>query len=179
MLKFIETENYIEIQSRLPAGKRVLLAAIALFPLLAPYQLIIQPDWQDYLNIFFLFVAAISIGAMAVSALFAWAAVAGLNQRLRFDRLHGQMFYTAGAPIVRRQVTRCPLADIAHLETEKHDWSDGAPSYRFVTHMIDGKTFKVGSAWSREEIDRIVTRVSAFLGLPLQTSQSKPAGGLR
>lgn len=166
MLKVIETKNYIEVQSRLPASQRVLLAAIALLPLWAPYQLIIRPDWQDYLNVFFLIVAAVSIGAVAVSVLFAWAAVAGLNERLRFNRARRHLTYTAGAPLVRRHHTRRPMADIAHLGTEKHDWSDGTPSYRFVTHMVDGKTFKAGAAWPREEIDRVVARVSGFLELP-------------
>ncbi|MGD8242351.1 MAG: hypothetical protein PVF59_05985 [Desulfobacterales bacterium] len=178
MLKVIATQNYIEIQSRLPAGQRALLAAVAVFPLLAPYQLIIRPDWQGYLNVYFLFVAAISIGAVAVSGLFAWAAVAGLNERLRFDRAQGYLTYAVGAPIVRQQTTRRPLADIAHLETVIHDWSDGAPSYSFVTHMVDGKTFKAGSSWSRKEIDRIVARVSTFLGWSSYASQPLSTGGL-
>jgi len=59
------------IHSPMHRGMRIVLGAVALFPLLAPYELLFRTRWESYLNPFFLFFAAISIGALAVSAGFA------------------------------------------------------------------------------------------------------------
>ena len=165
MIRVIEGKEVIEIQSYMPAGLRVLFFLLALFPLLAPYELIIRPNWHSYLNVFFLFSALISVGALAVSAFLVWAAIAGLNSKVRFDRAEGTLTYSAGAPIVRWHFRQCPIESIALLRVEKNDWSDGAPSYSFLTQITDGSKFKSGSSWSSEEIEDIVQRVSTFLGM--------------
>ena len=79
MLKVIETKEEIEIQSLMLIRQGALFLLLALVPLLAPYELIVRPHWQHYVNVIFLFAAAISAGAIAVSALLAWAALAGLR----------------------------------------------------------------------------------------------------
>lgn len=165
MIRVIESQEAIEIQSNTPAGLRILFGVLALFPLIAPYELIIRPNWQNYFNVFFLFVAVISFGALGVSLFLVWAAVAGLNSRLKFDRSNGTLTYSAGAPIVPWRTVQCALESLDRLEVEKHDWSEGSPGYSFVAIMVDGKSFKSGASWSREEIETIVKRVSVFLGL--------------
>ena len=164
MFRVIESTEAIEIQSYMPTGQRVVFLVFALFPLLAPYDLIIRPNWQSYWNVIFLFVALISLGALAVSAFLVWGAIAGLNSKLRFDRADRTLTYSAGAPIVRWRTQRCPIEGIAQLRVEEHDWTAGAPSYSLVTQLADGTQFKSGSSWSKEEIENIVRRVSAFLG---------------
>lgn len=168
MLRIIECKEIIEIQSYLPVGERVLFILCSIFPLLAPYELIIRPNWQSYLNVFFLFAAVISIGAMTVSAFLVWAAIAGLNSKLKFNRADGIMTYSAGAPIVRWNTQKFPIKDITHLRVDKHSWSDGWPSFSFLAQMADGNTFKCGSSWSKKEIDDIVQRVAVFLGMSTQ-----------
>ncbi len=147
-------------------GQRILFLAFALFPLLAPYQLIIRPGWHDLTNPFFLFALVVSVGAVAVSLMLAWAGIAGLSSRIRFDRERGTVTYQTCAPIVPLRTVRRPIGTIVALRTVPHDWTDGSPSFSFVTEMEDGSTFKCGSSWSREEIDGIIAQVSAFLGLP-------------
>jgi len=171
MLRVIDGQGMIEVQSTMPAGQRVLLLLLSFFPLLAPYELVIRPDWHSYWNPFFLFVAVISAGALAVSALLAWAAAAGLNSRLRLDRAQATLTYSAGAPLVRWRAVQYPLDQVARLEIETDDWSDGPPSYSLVTLMADGRAFKLGFSWSREEAEGIAGRVSSFLA-----SGNKPLG---
>jgi hypothetical protein len=60
------------------------------------------------------------------------------------------------------------IEDIADFRIAKKDWSDGGPSYALVIQMADGRTFKSGSSWSREEIEVIVRRVSTFLDISTQ-----------
>jgi hypothetical protein len=165
MLKMSEREEVIEIRSYLPTSLRILFFLLAFFPLLAPYELLIQPNWYSIWNVFFLFAAVISAGALAVSALLFWAAVAGLNSKLVFDKTTGIMTYSVSAPIVRWRSQQHPIQEIAVLRVEKHDWSDGAPSYSFQTQLADGSVIRSGSSWSKEEIEDIVQRVSAFLGI--------------
>lgn len=163
MIKVIESEDVIEVQSNLPIGQRVLFVLLALVPLLAPYELIIRPKWQSYLNLFFLFVAVISFGALVVSAFFVWAAIAGLDSKLRFDKAAGMLTYSVSAPILRWRTERYPVESLATMQVEIHDWSDGSPSYSLVAVMADGRSLKSGSSWSREEIEAIVQRVTSFL----------------
>jgi hypothetical protein len=165
MLRVVETNDVLEIQAQIPAGQRVLFLLLSFLPLLAPYELIIRPDWHDTWNVYFLFAAFISAGALAVSALLVWAAAAGLSTRLRFDRAHGTLMYSAGAPVLRWHTVRHPIKNIAEFQVEKHDWSDGQPSYSFVTLMADGRSFRGGSSWSRDEVEGIRRMVSSFLGM--------------
>jgi hypothetical protein len=51
------------------------------------------------------------------------------------------------------------------VRVDKHDWSDGSPSYSLLIQMSDGSQLKSGSSWSREEIEELVESVSKFLGL--------------
>jgi hypothetical protein len=168
MPRVVERGDVIEICSRLSTGQRVFFFLASLVPLLAPYELILKPEWSDSLNLFFLFAAFISAGALLVSALLLWAALAGLDTRLRFDRTRRTFSHSAGAPIVRWRTTVRPIEQIARLEVETHDWSEGAPSYSFRVLLADGREFTSGSSWSRQEIEDVVERVSAFLDLKLQ-----------
>lgn len=47
---------------------------LGLVPLIAPYELLLEPRWHNYFNVPFLFAAAVSAGAGAVSAFFVWGA---------------------------------------------------------------------------------------------------------
>jgi hypothetical protein len=163
MLTVIENEDAIEIMSRMPPGQRVVFGLLALFPWIAPYELLIQRGWQSYFNFFFLFALIISLGAIAVSLFLVVFAAAGLNSRLQFDRRRGIISYSAGAPVVRWRTVEYPLADLAKLHLEKIDWSDGSPSYSVLAALKDGRELKSGSSWSKAEIEAIVQRVSSFL----------------
>ena len=170
MLTVIESENSFEIQSTLPTGQRVIFLLLALFPLIAPYELIIEPDWEYYFNVFFLIALIISVGAMALSAFLVWAAIAGLNSQLRFDKSQGTFSCAEGAPVVRWQTKQFPLEDVASLRIEKQDWSDGSPSYTLLVVTDDGKEFKAGSSWSLKEMEAIRQRASSFLFYKVEQS---------
>jgi hypothetical protein len=44
--ELVERVDCLEVRSRMRVGMRVLLAALGLFPLLAPYELLIKIDWD-------------------------------------------------------------------------------------------------------------------------------------
>jgi hypothetical protein len=161
--ELVERAERLEIRSPMHVGMRLLLAALGFFPLLAPYELLIRIDWEHYLNLFFFLSAFISAGATAVSAFLFFAAVAGLNSTMVFDRRAATFNYSSQAPIVRRSTLSHPLSDVRSIEVDVRDWSDSAPTYHLGVTMSDGTVFESGSSWSRDEIESIRSRVVKFL----------------
>lgn len=166
MLTVIERPESFEVQSRMRTGKRVVLALLGLFPLLAPWELLIKPDWTDFRHPVFFFMTAISVGAIAVSLMLFWAAVAGLDSKIRFNREKGTFTWSTRGPVVTAKRIRRPIGDIANLRAVAHEWTEGSPSYSIQVELVDGTILKSGSSWSRKEIDEILTRLSGFLGMP-------------
>ena len=78
----------------MPAGWRLLFALLSLVPLLAPYELLVRVEWNDYFHPFFLLAAIVSAGAVAVSVFFLFSAAAGLTSRMRFDRARSTFTYS-------------------------------------------------------------------------------------
>ncbi|HQQ76753.1 MAG TPA: hypothetical protein PLB01_05320 [Thermoanaerobaculia bacterium] len=162
-LPVVESTDTLEIESPMLVGKRILFFLLGLFPLIAPYELLLEPRWTGYANVFFLFMALVSLGALCVSALLVWAAVAGIASRMTFDRGRRLFTYTAWAPVMGTRTSRCPLDAIAAVEVQTHEWSDGAPSYSLNVVMKDERTFRTSSSWSRKEVETLRRRVEAFL----------------
>ncbi len=164
-LHIIQTPDRLSVYAPLPAGNRLLFLLLSLFPLLAPYELLFRIRWTTYWNFFFLFAAAISAGAVVVSAFLVWAAVAGMNTEMVFDARLGIFYYAAQAPILRRRVQEHPLASVKEIAVETHEWSDGAPTYSLKAVLADGKTFSLGSCWSRAEVNAVRDQAAAFIKL--------------
>lgn len=161
--ELVERVDCLEIRSRMRGGMRILLAALGLFPLLAPYELLIKIDWSHFMNPFFFLAAFISAGATALSALLFFAAVAGLSSKIVFDKHTATFSYASEAPVVRRTRQVQPLSDVRSTEVGVLDWSDGAPTYHLSITVKDGTVFESGSSWSREEIEWTRDRVVQFL----------------
>lgn len=164
MFELKQEKNRLMIVSLMPWGMRLVFALLSLFPLIAPYELVYKIGWTTYLHPFFMLAAFISAGAVALSAFFLFAAVAGLNSRMVFDTFTSQFVYTAQAPIVRRHTKRYPLSSIADVSVRVYDWSDSSPSYALQIEMDDGAVFDTDSSWDRSEAEEAVAQVRAFLG---------------
>jgi len=158
-----ESDDRLEVRSPMRPGMRALLATLALFPLLAPYQLIVKVEWESYLHWFFLLAAFISAGAIALSVFLLFAAVAGLSSRMVFDTRAGTFVYSSRAPVVRPAPRAYPLGAVVAVEVCERAWSDGAPSFHLGVATSDGMVFESGSSWSRGDIEAIWARVDQFL----------------
>jgi hypothetical protein len=163
MPNIIESDGILEIRETMGVGKRALYLVLALFPLLAPYQLILRPGWTSFFNFMFILALAISLGALFVSGFFVFTALAGFSTRLRFDP-HERLFtYTQEAPIVPLERTRIGFDQIHAVEVEEHDWSDGAPTYSVRIQIQDGRSYKSGSFWKKPEAEQVVEKVETLL----------------
>jgi hypothetical protein len=161
--ELIEGANHIEVRSPMRAGMRVVVAIVGLFPLLAPYDLLVRVEWQQHMHLAFLFAAVVSAGAMALSALLLFAAVAGLSSAMVFDKVSGTFTYTAKAPILRRFGQTHRLSQIHDVSVVVRDWSDGAPTYHLRIVLADGAVFESGASWSQDEVETMRARVQRFL----------------
>lgn len=164
MIEIVETPVALEVRDRLRPGMRVVFGLLALFPLLAPYELIIRPKWESYLNFPFLFVLIIVAGALVVSAFLLMAAVAGLNTLMVFDRISGMFTFSRSAPVVPLRTFRYPFAEVETVEIESHDWSEGAPTYSLRAVMKDGRAFSTGSSSERPKMEDALRRAQSILG---------------
>ena len=163
--ELVERMDCLEIRSRMRGGMRILLAALGLFPLLAPYELLIKIEWEHFVNPFFFLAAFISAGATALSAFLFFAAVAGLSSKIVFDKHTATFSYSSEAPVVRRTRQVQPLSNVCSTEVGVRDWSDSAPTYHLSITMKDGTVFESGSSWSREKIEWIRGRIDQFLAV--------------
>jgi hypothetical protein len=147
----------------MPLPKRLLFALLALFPLLAPYELLIRVQWTSYWHPFFLLSAIISAGAIALSAFFVFAAVAGLSSRITLDAKRSTFTYSQGAPVVPRRTLALPLSSLEDVQISTREWSDGSPSYSLTFKMSDGTEFQIGSSWSRQDLEDDAAEIRRFL----------------
>jgi hypothetical protein len=86
VIELVDRGDRLEIASPFPPGRRIVIFLAGLVPLIAPYELIWRVSWQTYWHPAFLFFALIALGAVAVSAFFVFAALAGFQSSMVFDR---------------------------------------------------------------------------------------------
>ena len=153
----------LDIISPVPVGKRILLALLGLIPLLAPYELLWRVQWNHYWHPVFLLFAIVSMGAVAVSGLFLFAALAGLSSKMTFNGLRSTFTYLERAPIVPQRTQVLPLSSIESIHIRTQEWSDGSPSYSLRITMFNGAVFDSGSSESRQEIEQVKMQVETFL----------------
>ena len=166
MLRVTESGDRMEITSPMPVGKRLAFLVLALVPLLAPYQLLIAPGWENITNPFFGFAALVSFGAMAVSAFLVWAAIAGIESTARFDRQRATLTTAARAPVMPLQTHTYAFNAVRAVEVETTEWSDGGPSYTLRIDTADGRAFKLLAGYDQAEVEAVRRQVSRFLAQP-------------
>ena len=146
----------------MPLGRRIVFGVLALFPLIAPYELLIRPDWEQWRHPAFIFVAAISLGAVSVSAFLLFAAVAGLAQRMRFDAGSGMLTYWRSAPVVPTVSRTWPFEAVDRVEVVVNTWSEGPDTYS-VAIVVGGRAITTNSTDSRDDVERYVSRIHEVL----------------
>jgi hypothetical protein len=161
--ELVEVGDRLEVRSPMRNGMRVVFALLGFIPLLAPYELLVRVDWQNYLNPFFLLAALISLGAMALSGFLFFAAVAGLSSLMVFDRMTSTFVHSAWAPVVRRTRREYPLSAVQGAEVGVQEWSDSGPSFHLRVALTDGTVIDSASSWLRAEIEAMTDRVNRFL----------------
>jgi hypothetical protein len=160
-----ESLDRLDVRSPMRMGVRIVLGLMGVIPLLAPYELLVRPDWPGG-GPFFAFAALVSAGAVAISVLFLMAASAGTSSRIVFDRRTATITSTVQAPVVRRTSRVFPLHDVVAVEIGVEEWSDGGPTYHVRIALRGGALLRTGGVPSRDEAEAVRTRLADFLATP-------------
>jgi hypothetical protein len=159
-----EREKNLEIREHMAWGRRAFFLLLGLFPLIAPYELLLQPDWTSFANFFFLISLAISLGAIFLSGFLFFIAFAGLSTLLSFDATARTFTYIHYAPIVPIRRELIAFDTIKNVKVEKHDWTDGAPTYSLRVHLDDERTYKSASFSTQNEARSTLEKIEDLLG---------------
>ena len=149
-----EREKNLEIRELMAWGRRAFFLLLGLFPLIAPYELLLQPDWTSFANFFFLISLAISLGAIFLSGFLFFIAFATART---FTYIH----YAPIVPIRRELIA---FDTIKNVKVEKHDWTDGAPTYSLRVHLDDERTYKSASFSTQNEARSTLEKIEDLLG---------------
>lgn len=147
--------EFVEHHSPLARG---FLFLVGLFPLIAPWELLIKPRWQPVgiellWNFGFLFFLAISLGAMTVSFGFLGAAIFGRNQQLSIDAASGHIDYRSRTAFGRERQRSYRLADISGLTVHTHEWDSRSDSYALQLTLADGVQLRMGDSEDRQKME--------------------------
>lgn len=157
-----EHDGLLDITALIGWPQRCVYGALALVPLLAPYELILGVAWRSYWNPFFVFAAAVSVGALVVSALLMLIALGGRDRRTTIDTKAGRVSFVEWSPVGRDRTRAFPVGALRSFDVRTHGWTDG-DSYSLDFHWAGGPSFAVASSLSREEIEGCRATVAAFL----------------
>ena len=163
MLNVVETADTLEVTSPMPAGRRVLFGLLAPIPLLAPYELLLKPGWENILHPLFGLSAIISLGAILVSAFLVWAAIAGLESRACFDLRRRTLTTAFWAPVVPLTMHTYSLNDLRAVQLETTESSEGSPSYSLLIETTDGRSLRLMGEYDRREVEAVRSRIARFL----------------
>ena len=124
-------------------GFRVFLFIAGLLPCLAPYELLIKPQWKEF-NLVTLFALFISLGAITVSLGFIGGALFGRNQTLRFDANTRTVLYAYESLIMQLREKRYSFRDVSSIEIFTHQWDSRADSFGLEIAFCDKLKVRMG-----------------------------------
>lgn len=159
-----EAGGQIEFSSEMPLVARLLILGAGLLPLLAPYELLIKPTWQEF-SLIWLFALLISACAISTSLLAICVAIFGMGQHIRFDSTSQGLTYsfrTAGGRHGERQY---PFSDIETLRVRTHHWSDGPATYNLALKVRATREIEFGHFGIEQEADRYLSMLTAMIRL--------------
>ena len=140
---------------------------VAALPLLAPYDLLVKPDWTGTPYLALLFAIAVSLGAVAVSLLLLLVAIFGIDRRVEFNPISKTVHVSESHLLQGKRDFDYSFAEIAQLELVCQDWSDGPSTYEIRLTPNAGKPFSFGGVSSRESAESILTSLRTIVGRTL------------
>ena len=157
-----ESDGQIELTERMSPGLRVFVLLVGLVPLIAPYELLIQPRWQAF-SLLFALGRLVSAGAVAVGLAFVLIALLGLNQRLQFNARQKLIIYSHKTAVTPRRTKRYSFDDVEQIEINTHDWSDSPTTHGLQVTFKDGRRVEIGSFSHKNEAEQCLSRIENLM----------------
>jgi hypothetical protein len=162
--------------STLGPAARLFLFVAGLVPLLAPYELLLRPAWTTYASPAFVLAVVISAGAVAVSLLMLAAAIAGVDEEVRFDPAGRVVVHRSRSPVAPVRVRRIPFDGIATLEIEAVQWDSRADTFRLRLGSLGERTVHLGAFNTREAAEHARREILSMLSPAAPTTPLPDAG---
>ena len=158
-----EAGGQIEFSSEMPLAARMLILGAGLLPLLAPYELLIKPTWQEF-SLIWLFALSISAGAIATSLLAICVAIFGMSQHIRFDAGSGDLTYSFKTAGGRHGEKQYPFSDIETLRVRTHHWSEGPATYNLALKLRATREIEFGRFVVQQDAERYLSVLTGMIG---------------
>jgi hypothetical protein len=149
-----EADGRLEFRRHLSSAARALILMAGLLPWLAPYELLVEPGWRGEITAAWLPFLLLSAGAVAVSGLFACAALLGLSQSIGFDARSQLITHAYQAALLGHRVKRFPFSALEGLGVKTHRWTDGPDTHNLVAMLRGNREIEFGSFVERAEAER-------------------------
>ena len=148
-----QSADKLEFNSSLSPIVRILFLLFGFIPLLAPYELLIKPSWNERTSLVMLFFLVISIGAIIVSIFFISAALFGRSQYFQFDASSRVISYRFKTAINPFREERYDFGQIEALEIKVNEWDSRPDTYDISMKIRDKREMKFGDFTSRQEAE--------------------------
>ena len=158
-----EAGGRIEFSSEMPLGARLLILGAGLLPLLAPYELLIKPTWQEF-SLIWLFALSISAGAIATSLLAICVAMFGMSQHIRFDSTSRGLTYSFRTAGGRHGEKQYSFSDIETLAVRTHHWSEGPATYNLALKLRATREIEFGRFGVQTDAERYLSMLTGMIG---------------
>ena len=136
----------------------------AAMPLLAPYQLLIEPAWDVIPSLAWLFAVIVSLGAFAVTVLLLLVAILGINRKVVFDDSTRTIYVTESHLVQKERRFKYSFAEVVQLGVVSHDWSDGPSTYELRLTPTTGKAISFGDFSSRVDAESTLSSLRTMIG---------------
>lgn len=164
MVHVTEDMHGLEVRDDVSRGQRVVLFALGFIPLIAPYELLIRPNWQDTaFGLPLVMVLFISLGAVIISMVLFVSALAGASLSLHFDGVARQLCIQSAAPLPGRRTVAIPFDEIVDLRLDEKVWSEGEPTYALTVQTRGGRTYRTRSSSSKTEMEQTLQKIRAII----------------
>lgn len=154
------------VSTTMSAKARLGFGLVAILPLLAPYNLLVKPDWAGTSGLALLFTVVVSLGAVAVSVLLILVAIFGINRRVEFNQTTKTVHVSESHLMQSKREFDYPFAEITELELVCHDWSDGPSTYDIRLTPSAGKPFAFGDFSSHASAENALASLRTIVGSP-------------
>ncbi len=156
---------WLLIRERLTTLERALFGAAALVPWLAVRDLVIRP-WPAIVSLAGLFILPIVLGALAVSAIFAAAAILAPERDIHVDPTARVVIDSGRARWLGRRARRIPFEDIEEVAIRK-DYDPDGPDRLQLVLVVRGWRLPFPLAYRpmerRAELEELASRLRAAL----------------
>jgi hypothetical protein len=162
MPQVCETYDKISFTESVPNGLRIFLFFIGFLPFLAPYGLLVRPNWKEF-SLHLIFLIIVSLAAIAVGIAIMLVGILGLNQTLCFEFVSQTISYSYTTAITPLRKIIYKFHDVVDLDIKLHDWSEGPSTYGLRVRFADARRIEVGSFAERGEAERYLYKIKNLI----------------